>query len=63
MTVGRETQRVAPGDCVFIPSNQPHGLNNDRETILKYFSAGSPSFGKENLLKLWPLKSEDETKN
>jgi quercetin dioxygenase-like cupin family protein len=60
MTVGRETQRVAEGDCIFIPSNEPHGLNNDGKTILKYFSAGAPSFGKENLLKLWPLKSENE---
>jgi mannose-6-phosphate isomerase-like protein (cupin superfamily) len=62
MTVGKETQRVVAGDCVFIPSNLPHGLNNDRKAILKYFSAGSPSYGKENLVKLWPLKSEDETK-
>jgi quercetin dioxygenase-like cupin family protein len=60
MTVGRETQRVVPGDCIFIPSNESHGLNNDSKIVLKYFSAGSPSFGKENLLKLWPLKSEDE---
>jgi quercetin dioxygenase-like cupin family protein len=60
MTVGRETQRVAAGDCIFIPSNELHGLNNDGKTILKYFSAGSPSFDKENLLKLWPLKSEGE---
>jgi mannose-6-phosphate isomerase-like protein (cupin superfamily) len=26
MTVGGETQRISPGDCVFIPSGQPHGL-------------------------------------
>jgi len=62
MTVGEERQKVGAGDCVFIPSNQPHGLNNDGETVLKYFTAAAPSFGKENLLKLWPLKSEDETK-
>jgi quercetin dioxygenase-like cupin family protein len=26
MTVGNETQTVEVGDCIFIPSNEPHGL-------------------------------------
>ena len=60
MTIGQETQRVTPGDCVFIPSNKAHGLNNDSGVVLKYFSAGAPSFGKEKLLEIWPLKSEAE---
>ena len=39
MTVGRETQKVTAGDCIFIPSNEPHGLYNNRTGVLKYFSA------------------------
>src|SRR6266478_3987585 len=39
MTVGDETQRVGPGDCVFIPADQPHGLHNETGTALRYFSA------------------------
>jgi mannose-6-phosphate isomerase-like protein (cupin superfamily) len=41
MTVGRETRKVAAGDCIFIPSNEPHGLNNNGQNVLKYFSADS----------------------
>src|SRR5207302_1011155 len=37
MTVGSETHRVGPGDCVFIPSGQLHGLKNDGGTVLRYF--------------------------
>ena len=28
MSVGGETREVASGDCVFIPSHAPHGLEN-----------------------------------
>jgi mannose-6-phosphate isomerase-like protein (cupin superfamily) len=34
MTVGGETQRVGPGDCIFIQSGQAHGLKNDGTVIL-----------------------------
>ncbi|MGA2915545.1 MAG: cupin domain-containing protein [Sedimentisphaerales bacterium] len=47
MTVGRETQKVAAGDCIFIPSNEPHALNNNSQSVLKYFSADSSLFGRE----------------
>ena len=42
MTVGSETQRVEPGDCIFISSGQPHGLKNDGATILRYFRRSGP---------------------
>ncbi len=58
MTIGDETERVGARDCVFIPSNESHGLENVGDTILKYFSAAAPSFGRENLLTMWPLRSE-----
>src|SRR5450755_4685770 len=38
MTVRDETERVSPGDCIFIPSGQPHGLKNDGDVTLRYFS-------------------------
>lgn len=60
MTVGGETQRVGPGDCVFIPSGQPHGLANDGDVILRYFSAAAPAYDSGHLEKSWPLKSEAE---
>jgi len=60
MTVGNETQRVGPGDCVFIPADQPHGLKNDGEVTLRYFSAAAPAYGPGHLEKTWTLKSEAE---
>lgn len=62
MTVGGETQRVGPGDCVFIPSGQPHGLCNDGEGTLRYFSAAAPAYEEGNLEKSWPLPSEKENR-
>ncbi len=60
MTVEDEVARVKPGDCIFIPTNTPHGLVNDGEETLTYFSAASPSFG-EGVLKDWmPLGTEME---
>ena len=61
MTVGGETQRVGPGDCVFIPSCQPHGLKNDGQATLRYFSAAAPTYEPGHLEKTWPLRSEAET--
>lgn len=51
MTVGGETQRVGAGDCVFIPSGQPHGLKNDGAAILRYFSAAAPAYPPGHLEK------------
>jgi len=59
MTVGNETAEVIAGDCIFIPSNTPHGLKNTGNNDLRYFSSGSPIFGKENELLLWPLAPLD----
>lgn len=58
MTVGVDKERVEPGDCIFIPSGAPHGLQNDGDVVLRYFSVASPSFHHEQLQKLWPLSSE-----
>lgn len=55
MTVGDETQEVSPGMSVFIPSNQKHGLVNTSDGVLRYLSAGSPPFGAESEIELWPL--------
>ena len=61
MTVADETQRVGPGDCIFIPSGQPHGLKNDGDVTLRYFSAAAPPYEPGHLEKTWQLKSEAET--
>lgn len=61
MTVGDETQRVGPGDCIFIPSGQSHGLKNDGDVTLRYFSAAAPAYDPGVLEKSWPLNSEAET--
>jgi mannose-6-phosphate isomerase-like protein (cupin superfamily) len=60
MTVGVETQRVGPGDCIFIPSGQPHGLKNDGDLTLRYFSAAAPAYEPGRLEKTWALNSEAE---
>ena len=61
MTVGSQTQRVGPGDCVFIPSGQPHGLKNDGAVTLRYFSAAAPAYEPGRLEKSWQLPSEAES--
>lgn len=60
MTVADETAHVSPGDCIFIPPRAAHGLKNDSQVLLRYFSAAAPSFGREQLESLWCLKSEKE---
>jgi len=62
MTVADETAHVGSGDCIFIPSGAPHGLKNDGEILLRYFSAAAPSFDRRQLERFWPLKSVAETK-
>ena len=61
MTVGSETQEVGPGECVFIPSEAPHGIRNRGMVVLRYFSAAAPAFETEDLLAAWPLPAEAET--
>jgi mannose-6-phosphate isomerase-like protein (cupin superfamily) len=60
MTVASETARVQRGDCVFIPSGAPHGLRNDGQTSLRYFSAAAPSFEPKELEQFWPLPAESQ---
>lgn len=60
MTVGEKEERVAAGDCVFIPSGTRHGLRNDGQTLLKYVSATAPPFTVEELKSFWPLAGEEE---
>ena len=55
MTDGDEAQAVCEGMSIFIPANQPHGLVNHSGKILRYLSSGSPPFGKENEMALWPM--------
>ncbi len=62
ITVADETAHIGPGDCIFIPSEQPHGLRNDGKVLLRYFSAAAPSFEREQLEDFWPLESEAEAK-
>ena len=58
MTVGSESEQVGPGDCVFIPSGSDHGLINDGDATLRYFSASAPTFKKSELYEFWPLDPE-----
>ncbi len=58
MIVADEKAEVVPGDCIFIPSGESHGLKNIGRELLRYFSAAAPSFKKEELESFWPLKSE-----
>lgn len=57
MTVGSEEERVNEGDCIFIPSDEPHGLVNDGKDALVYYSCASPSFKGKALRELWPMES------
>ena len=54
MNVGGETAKVNPGDCIFIPSNEQHGLKNTGSDVLRYLSAASPSWDSNDLMDLWP---------
>ena len=62
MNIRNETQTVKVGDCIFIPSNEPHGLVNGGNEKLIYFSVAAPLFTKEELINRWPLQSEEENK-
>ncbi len=43
MQVGKQREFVSPGDCVFIPSNEPHGIENTGKVTLTYVSAATPA--------------------
>ena len=58
MTVGSEEAEVRAGECVFVPSGMPHGLQNTGSGRLRYFSAASSSFSRGELERLWPLGPE-----
>lgn len=58
MTVGEEARDVGPGDCVFVPSDAPHGLENTGDERLRYVSAAAPPFTDRELDELWPLPPE-----
>lgn len=57
MQVGNEECEVGKGDSIFIPSNELHGLKNTGTGKLMYLSAGSPPFGKEQEIELWPIEN------
>ncbi|NLD92550.1 MAG: cupin domain-containing protein [Fibrobacter sp.] len=57
MQVGNEECEVGKDDSIFIPSNELHGLKNTGTGKLIYLSAGSPPFGKEQEIKLWPIEN------
>ncbi|MFC1849731.1 cupin domain-containing protein [candidate division CSSED10-310 bacterium] len=60
MTVNGEEEKIGAGDCVFFDSFAEHGLENTGTTRLRYLSAASPSFSKDDCLKLWPLASQQQ---
>ena len=60
MTVGTETQEVGQGECIFVPADTPHGIRNQGQGLLRYFTAAAPAFETSDLLAQWPLASESE---
>lgn len=58
MQVGDETQAVQTGDCVYIPTNQMHGLENTGDSTLSYVSAATPAFDLEEAYDRGQLTSE-----
>jgi mannose-6-phosphate isomerase-like protein (cupin superfamily) len=44
MHVGDETRQVNEGDLIYIPSDMPHGIENNTSHPLSYVSAATPSF-------------------
>ncbi|MBW2097006.1 MAG: cupin domain-containing protein [Deltaproteobacteria bacterium] len=60
MVVADEEEHVTADDCIFFPSNTPHGLKNTGAGVLRYLSAASPSFTAEQSDSLWPLPPSGE---
>ena len=52
-----------PAAVCILPSGQPHGLKNDGNVTLRYFSAAAPAYEAGHLEKTWALKSEAEDKD
>ncbi len=44
MHVGDETRPVSAGDLIYIPSDAPHGIENNTGALLVYVSAATPAF-------------------
>jgi mannose-6-phosphate isomerase-like protein (cupin superfamily) len=44
MHVDQESRTVSAGDCIFIPSNAMHGIDNTGDSVLSYISAATPAF-------------------
>ena len=63
MRVADEKEYVKEGDCIFIPPNLPHTLDNDGEEPLRYFCANAPSVDIKELEEGWPLESEESSCN
>lgn len=55
MTVGTEKQVVHLGDCIFIPSDTPHGIENIGMSKLIYLTASSPVFSIDYEERMWSL--------
>ena len=49
MTVGDEQRAVTAGDCVHIPPNTTHGIENTGDEPLAYVSAATPAIPREEV--------------
>jgi mannose-6-phosphate isomerase-like protein (cupin superfamily) len=49
MTVGDERRTVAAGDCVHIPPNTSHGIENTGSEPLEYVSAATPAIPRKDV--------------
>ncbi len=54
MTIEDQSQEVAKGDAVYIPSNLNHGLKNTGDDVLEYLTANAPVFSEKYENTLWP---------
>ncbi len=52
--IENETREVFPGDAIYIPSNNKHGIKNIGDEVLEYLTANSPVFTKQYEDALWP---------
>ena len=55
MSVEKEERPVKAGNSIFFPSLAKHGLKNTGNSVLRYLSAASPSFTREQSDEWWPL--------
>ncbi|HBY06411.1 MAG TPA: hypothetical protein DEH22_00940 [Chloroflexi bacterium] len=59
MSVASEECLVQAGDCIFFPAFAEHGLKNTGQGVLRYLSAASPSFTREQCEAWWPLPASE----